>query len=205
MEISFPDANTDGLEKLISEEFPQTQEFTIKSREDFENVISVIKNTPKPFINQVFIVNIPTIDEESNFDVMVANIEKAFEKRTYGKHISAIVGKEMSEQTQRRNLQNLQEDQVHITEQESAPILENVQPTPSPVYFDASFIQEPVFTGKKLQAVKRTKYLTSTVLLGIIIGLITAIAIIYGLLSMLDIQSPCIFVEKSIDWGHIEH
>ena len=70
-------------------------------------MISAIKNTPKPFINQVFIVNIPTIDEESNFDIMVANIEKAFEKRTYGKHISAIVGKELSEQTQRRNLQNL--------------------------------------------------------------------------------------------------
>lgn len=49
-----------------------------------------------------------------------------------------------------------------------------------------------------------TKYLTSTALIGVLIGFVLIISLIYALLEMFSIQSPCMFVKESIDWGKIE-
>ena len=80
-----------GVVKALSESF-DTQTFTLDSEDSFKSVKEAIAAEEKPFISKVYIVVIPSVTEERHFDSAIATLEREFEKRTFGKHISAIVG-----------------------------------------------------------------------------------------------------------------
>ena len=71
------------------------------SEASFNNLLEAISAEPKPFINKVFVVVVPTLKDERYFDLVVGKVEQAFEARTYGKHVSAIVGEEFTASTRR--------------------------------------------------------------------------------------------------------
>lgn len=107
--------------------------------------------------------------------MMVSMIEEELQKRTFGKHMSALVGIEPA--SQRRNL------------------IDTVKPKVDTFFLENNNLKMTDPT---------TTYLTSTVLLGVSLGVILAFGMVYAILQMFDLQSPYSFVEKGIDWGRIE-
>ena len=89
------------VESLLSL-FPNSIWAKIDSEDSYKNLLSTIKDTPKPFIQQVYVVEIPEEIEPENFDAMVSNIDKEVAAWTFGKHMNALVGSEPV--AQRRNL-----------------------------------------------------------------------------------------------------
>ena len=77
------------------------KKYTIDSADTLVDLLDDIQNAPKPFMNQLYYVQVPEVEKEENFDYMVAKIEQAFEGRTFGRHISAITGSDVQP---RRNL-----------------------------------------------------------------------------------------------------
>ena len=85
----------------MTTEWPQTKRFTVSTADTLTELLDEIQNAPKPFMRQLYYVQIPVVQDEANFDYMVAKIEQAFEQRTFGRHVSAITGSD----NMRRNLQ----------------------------------------------------------------------------------------------------
>lgn len=102
VERSFPQIG-DGIVESLMSLFPNSIRTTIDSDSSYNNLLSNIKDAPKPFIQQVYIVEIPEDFETKYFDSMVSNIDEQFSKRTFGKHMSALVGTP-APVSERRNL-----------------------------------------------------------------------------------------------------
>lgn len=111
---------------------------------------------------------------------MINEIETELAKRTFGKHLSALVGIEGVAQW--RNLAS--------SKQVVSPKL------------DTLFIQN--LTTLKDTPTPRSLYLTSNVLFGVAISLILVFGMVYATLQLFDVQTPYSFVDKSIDWGRVE-
>ncbi len=90
------------ISTAVSSAFGTVKTFVIENEEDFEKLVQAIKEEAKPFIGKIFEIQLPEFENEEDFNILLARIEALFEGRTYGKHISAIVGGEA--QTGRRNL-----------------------------------------------------------------------------------------------------
>ncbi len=72
-----------------------------------------------------------------------------------------------------------------------------------PTDLDATFLIEE--TQRRAAPSDATgKYLSSTGLIGVLIGLALAFILVYALLLMFDLQTPYTFAKESIDWGKIE-
>jgi len=100
-ERAFTNVESD-ISSALSSTYGEVQRFTVENEEDFENLVSALKGTVKPFIGKVFEIQLPQFENEKDFNLLLSKIEHAFEQRSYGKHISAIVGGEA--QAHGRNL-----------------------------------------------------------------------------------------------------
>jgi hypothetical protein len=111
---------------------------------------------------------------------MIYEIETAIKQRSFGKHMSALVG--VDKPIARRNL---------------ASTAKQISPT-----VDTIFIQE--LTNLKESVIPRSRYLTSPLLFGVALSLILVFGMVYATLRLFALQSPSSFVEKGIDWGKVE-
>lgn len=180
LERSYPDVS-EGIAEAITAAFPQTVSVRIDNEDSFKKLIKEIQEAPKPFINKVYQIEFPAeITQESHFDLMVNEIETELAKRSFGKHISALVGTEADKP--RRNL-----------------AAGNGVMSPK---VDTLFIQE--MTSLK-DVIPRSPFLTSNVLFGVGISLILVFGVVYATLQLFDLQTPYSFVDKGIDWGRIEN
>lgn len=156
-----------GIVTAVSQEF-DSQTFVLDSEESFESIKAAIAAEAKPFISKVYIVVVPQITDERYFDLAISALERQFEKRTFGKHISAIVGDEPFSFQQRRKL----------------------QATGGAFHDDASFVEQPVFEPSFLNTRKasvelRSSYLTSTALLGISFSIMVGFVLYWAMMQML--------------------
>lgn len=180
LERSFPDVS-EGVAQALTEAFPESVKVKIDSKEAFDNLIQDIQNAPKPFVSKVYQIEFPEeMTQENHFDLMINEIETELAKRTFGKHLSALVGIEGVAQW--RNLAS--------SKQVVSPKL------------DTLFIQN--LTTLKDTPTPRSLYLTSNVLFGVAISLILVFGMVYATLQLFDVQTPYSFVDKSIDWGRVE-
>lgn len=179
LERSFSDIQ-EGVVEAITELFPQSVKVNIDSEQAYTNFIEGIRNAPKPFIGQVYQVEFPEqMTHETHFDMMVSEIEKELSKRSYGKHMSAIVGTKPV--SHRRSLSDTQV----LSPRVDTLFIENVKGNT-----DASSV--------------RSTYLTPVVTFGVSLGLILIFGMVYATLQLFDVQTPTSFVEKGLDWGRIE-
>ncbi len=79
VERSFPQIG-DGIVESLMSLFPNSIRTIIDSDSSYNNLLSNIKDAPKPFIQQVYIVEIPEDFESKYFDSMVSNIDEEFSK-----------------------------------------------------------------------------------------------------------------------------
>jgi len=91
--------------------------FTITSQESLDALKNDITNAPKPFIHQVYLIELP-FEQDAMFDDVVAQIEKVFETRTLNNHVSIIAGSPIT-------VRNLQDVDVDPTEEEEVTVDEN--------------------------------------------------------------------------------
>lgn len=64
---------------------------TVSSQADLDGLKSEIANAPKPFVNQVYLIELPFTNDES-FDDVVLQIEDSFATRTLNNHVSILAG-----------------------------------------------------------------------------------------------------------------
>lgn len=180
-----------GATRAVQDRF-DTQTFVLDSEENFQGLLDSIQKEAKPFINKVYVVVVPTLKDERYFDIVIGKVEKAFEARTYGKHVSAIVGEEF-QSSQRRHLQSVGAPVL--------PLVDTAALTEQP--FHPNFLLNST-SSVKASTVPTTRFLTPTTLLGVSFSIIVTFILVFCLLQMYDIQTPKVFTKKAVDWGRKE-
>ena len=99
LERSYTDVTGTPVGDLVSKRFEGVKTHTIDSKESLDNLKKEIATAEKPFIHKYYVVELP-FAKDSVFDDVVYQVERAFEDRTLGNHVSVIAGSESS----RRNL-----------------------------------------------------------------------------------------------------
>jgi len=91
LERSFTDVSGESVAFELTKKFENVKSVTIDSKEALEELKKEFATTPKPFIHQYYIIDLP-VDKENTFDELVFQIEQAFQKRSFGNHVSALTG-----------------------------------------------------------------------------------------------------------------
>jgi hypothetical protein len=107
IERSFTNAVGMSIMDEVKQVYNNARQVTITSQASLDELINEFADAPKPFINKVYIIELP-FEQDSVFDDIVVQIEKAFEARTLSNHVSVLAGSSTT-------VRNLQESDVDPT------------------------------------------------------------------------------------------
>lgn len=91
LEVSFTDVSGDVFSTELTKKFENIRSVVVDSKESLEELKKEFESAAKPFIHQYYIVDI-AVDSETAYDALVFQIESAFQKRTFGNHVSVLAG-----------------------------------------------------------------------------------------------------------------
>ena len=113
VERSFVDITGEPVSQELTKKFENVRTIVVDSKESLEELKKEFESTPKPFIHQYYIIDVAVSDAEA-FDEIVFQIERAFEQRTLGNHLSILTGsplahRQLKEVSIPQNLRLMQE------------------------------------------------------------------------------------------------
>lgn len=91
LERSYTDVVGEPVVSNLKKAFENVQVRTVDSKEALESLKKEFEAAPKPFIHKYYIIELP-YENDSTFDEVVFQIERAFAVRTLNNHVSAISG-----------------------------------------------------------------------------------------------------------------
>ena len=118
IERSYTNAVGMSIKDQFRKMYDNAKVYTVTSQASLDELKNEIIDAPKPFINQVYLIELP-FEQDFVFDDVVSQIEKVFETRTLNNHVSVIAGSSSS-------FRNLQDTDVE-TSTEPVPNAEGDQ------------------------------------------------------------------------------
>lgn len=113
LERSYTDVEGASIQHELKSYFENIRTVVIDSQEALTGLKKEFENTPKPFIHQYYVIELP-YESDAVFDDVVYQVERAFTARTLGNHISVLTGSKAVH----RNLQEIDvepsEGQINI-------------------------------------------------------------------------------------------
>ena len=91
IERSYTNVVGNSIVDEIKSVYGDAKQVTITSQASLDELKQQIENAPKPFIHQVYVIELP-FAQDAAFDEAVAQIEATFEERTLNNHVSVLAG-----------------------------------------------------------------------------------------------------------------
>lgn len=91
VERSYTNVVGSSIQDEFKSLYQNAKHVTISSQAELDGLKSEIENAPKPFINQIYLIELP-FEKDEIFDDVVLQIENVFATRSLNNHVSVLAG-----------------------------------------------------------------------------------------------------------------